>query len=87
MSRKWLVEVDGKQYIIEARYSRIVSSGAGELLVDGQLVDTWYSSPFGLPKERGPFEVGGKKVFLHRRDEIAHDMDLLVNGKPVKPEV
>ncbi len=87
MSRKWSVEIDGKRHIIEARYSFIISSGAGELLVDGQVIDAWWSSLFGLPKERGPFEVKGKKVFLRRRGVINHNMDLFVNGKLIKPGV
>ena len=87
MSRKWLVEINGKRYIIEARYGFMVISGSGELLVDGQVIDAWGSSLLGLPKERGPFEVEGKKVFLRRRGVINQNMDLFVNGKLIKPGV
>ena len=52
MSRKWSVEIDGKQHIIEALYGSMVTSGAGELVVDGEIVDAWGSSLLGLPKER-----------------------------------
>ena len=87
MSRKWSVEIDGKRHIIEARYGFMVTSGTGELLVDGEIIDAWGSSLLGLPKERGPFVVEGKKVFLRRRGVINHNMDLFVNGKLIKPGV
>ena len=51
------------------------------------LIDAWGSSLLGLPKERGPFEVEGKKVFLRRRGLINENMDLFVNGKLIKPGV
>jgi len=87
MSRKWSVEIEGKQHIIEAHYGFIFTTGSGELSVDGQIIDAWGSSLLGLPKERGPFEVEGKKVFLRRRGVINQNMDLFVNGKLIKPGV
>jgi hypothetical protein len=63
---KWVVNINDKQLIVEARYGKVVTSGAGEVLIDGKIVKAWGSSVLGLPKEV-PFEIEGKPAFLRRR--------------------
>lgn len=77
MGRRWIAEVEGKQYEVEARYGTIVGSGAGEALVDGQVVDAWGSSVFGLPKERS-FEISGRKAILRRVGILNQNLELFV---------
>lgn len=77
MGRRWMVEVEGKQYEVEARYGTIVTSGAGEALVDGQIVDAWGSSVIGLPKER-TFGIAGRKAILRRVGILNQNLELFV---------
>jgi hypothetical protein len=80
---KWVVEINDKQFAVEARYGKIFISGAGQLLIDGKQVKAWGASPWGLPKVV-PFEIAGKPALLRRRTLIDQNFDLLVDGKLVK---
>lgn len=82
MGRRWIVEVEGKQYEVEARYGTIVTSGAGEALVDGQVVDAWGSSVLGLPKER-IFEIAGRKAILRRVGILNQNLELFISNTKV----
>ena len=82
MSRKWTVEIEGKKYMVEAKYGKLITSGSGEVLVDGKVVDAWGSSFWGLPKER-TFELGGKKAVLRRRGIANQNLELFVSGERV----
>jgi hypothetical protein len=82
MGRKWTVEVEGKQYVVEARYGGVVTTGSGQLLVDGKVVDTWGGSLSGLPKER-TFQIAGKKAILRRTGVIQQNLELSVEGGKV----
>ena len=78
MWRIWTVEIEGKKYEVEARYGpKWVNNGRGEVLVDSQVVDSWVSSPLGLPKER-TFEVVGRKAVLRRVGITNQNMELYV---------
>ena len=84
MWRIWIVEAEGKKYEVEARYGfKWVNSGNGELLVDGQVVDTWRSSILGLPKER-IFEIAGLRSVLRRVRVINQNLELFVNAASVQ---
>ena len=77
---KWVVGVKGKEFIVEARYGKVFTSGAGEVLVDGKIAKAWGSSILGLPKELS-FEIEGKPALLRRRGIFNQNFDLVVNGK------
>ena len=84
MWRIWIVEAEGKKYEVEARYEFIwVNRGRGELLVDGQVVDTWRSSVLGLPKER-VFEIAGRRAVLRSVGVINQNLELSVNAASVQ---
>lgn len=79
MSRKWIVEIQDKKYIVEAKYGKLgITSGSGEVLVDGKVIDAWGSSFLGLPKER-TFEIAGKKATLRRRGVANQNLELFVS--------
>jgi hypothetical protein len=80
---KWVVEINSKKFVVEARYGKVFISGAGEVLVDGKQVETWGASPWGLPKVV-PFEIAGKPALLQRRSATDQNFDLLVDGKLVE---
>jgi len=80
---KWVVEIKGKKFAVEARYGKVFVSGAGQLLIDGKQVKEWGASIWGLPKEV-PFEIAGKSALLRRRSVRDQNFDLLVAGKLVK---
>lgn len=82
MSRKWTVEIESTKYLVEAKYGKLVTSGSGEILIDGKVVDAWGSSFLGLPKERS-FEIGGKKAILRRRGVINQNLELFVSEAKV----
>lgn len=82
MGRRWIVEIEGKQYEVEARYGAIIASGAGEALVDAQVVDAWGSSVLGLPKER-TFEIAGRKAILRRVGILNQNLELFVPNTKV----
>lgn len=77
MSRKWIVEIEGKNYEVEARYGEGSASGSGEVLVDGKLVDVWGASS-ELPEVRS-FEIAGKKATLRRKGVKAQNFELSVS--------
>jgi len=77
---KWVVNIKDKQLVVEARYGRVITSGAGEVLVNGKIVKAWGSSVWGLPKEVS-FEIQGKPALLRRRGILNQNFDLLVDGK------
>lgn len=78
MWRIWTVEIEGEKYEVEARYGpKWENNGKGELLVNNQVVDTWVSSPLGLPKER-IFEIAGRKAVLRRVGITNQNMELYV---------
>ena len=84
MGRKWIVEIEGKNYEVEARYGGFgYTSGSGEALVNGNVVDAWGSSILGLPKERS-FEIAGRKAILRRRGVIAQNLELFVPEAQVR---
>jgi len=83
MGRRWVVEIEGKEYEVEARYGTIVASGSGELLVDGQVVDAWGSSVLGLPKER-TVEIAGRKAILRRVGTLNQNLELFVLSAKVR---
>ena len=83
MSRRWAVETEGKEYEVEARYGTIITSGSGEALVDGQVVDVWGSSLLGLPKER-TFEITGRKAILRRVGTLNQNLELFVPNAIVR---
>lgn len=78
MGRKWIVEIEDKKYLVEAKYGKLVTSGSGEVLVDGKVMDAWGSSFCGLPKERA-FEIAGKKAILRRRGVANQNLELFVS--------
>ena len=80
---KWVVNIKDKQLVVEARYGKVVTSGAGEILVDGKIAKAWGSSVWGLPKEVS-FEIEGKPALLRRRGIINQNFDLLVDGRLVR---
>ena len=80
---KWAINIEGQQYIVEANYGKVITSGAGEVKVDGKVVKVWGSSISGLPKEVS-FEIGGKPALLRRRGIINQNFDLLFNGDLIK---
>jgi len=80
---KWVVEINDKKFVVEAKYGKIFISGAGQLLIDGEQVKAWGASPWGLPKVV-PFEIEGKPALLRRRTLFDQNFDLLVDGKLVK---
>jgi hypothetical protein len=80
---KWVVEIEGKKFVVEARYGKIFISGAGQLLINGEQVKAWGTSPWGLPKVV-PFKIAGKPALLRRRTLIDQNFDLLVDGKLIK---
>jgi hypothetical protein len=77
MSRKWLVEIGGKEHVIEVRHRGL--SARREVLVDGKVVDTL----FGLPKER-VFQIGEKTAILRRRSTLNRNLDLFIEGKQIE---
>jgi hypothetical protein len=81
---KWVTEIKGKKFAVEARYGKIFVSGAGQLFIDGKQVKAWGASLWGLPKEV-PFEIAGTPALLRRRGARDQNFDLLVDGKLVKP--
>lgn len=83
MGRRWVVEIEGKEYEVEAGYGTIVTSGSGELLVDGQVVDAWGSSVLGLPKER-TVEIAGRKAILRRVGTLNQNLELFVPSAKVR---
>jgi hypothetical protein len=83
MGRRWIVEVEGKEHEVEAKYGTVFTSGSGEVLVDGQLIDSWGSSLFGLPKER-TIEIAGQKATIRRVGTINQDLDLLIPNAKVR---
>jgi hypothetical protein len=85
MGRRYEVEIEGKIYHVELRYPSGFrpSSGAGEVLVNGEVVDGWGSSVWGLPKER-TFEIAGRKALLRRRGIVLQDLELFVPGAKVR---
>ena len=80
---KWAINIEGQQYIVEANYGKAITSGAGEVKVDGKVVKAWGYSISGLPKEVS-FEIRGKPAFLRRRGIINQNFDLLFNGDLIK---
>jgi hypothetical protein len=80
---KWVVEINDKKFVVEARYGKIFISGAGQLLINGEQVKAWGASPWGLPKVV-PFEIEGKPAILRRHTLIDQKFDLLVDGKLIK---
>ena len=82
MSRRWTVEIEGKEYRVEIKYGTIMTSGSGEALVDGQLVDAWGSSFLGLPRERN-FEIAGRKAILRRVGNLNQNLELFVLNEKV----
>jgi hypothetical protein len=83
MGRQWIVEVEGKEYEVEARYGTVFTSGSGEVLVDGKPIDSWGSSLFGLPKER-TIKIAGRKAVIKRVGTLNQDMDLLIPNAKVR---
>ncbi|NVM23137.1 MAG: hypothetical protein HWN68_15305 [Desulfobacterales bacterium] len=82
MGRKWSVDIEGTKYVVEARYGTIVTSGSGEVLVDGKVADAWGSSFWGLPQERS-FEIAGRRAVLRRRGVVSQNFELFVVGGTV----
>ena len=80
---KWAIDIEGQQYIVEANYGKVIASGAGEVKVDGKVVNAWGSSIYGLPKEVS-FEIRGEPALLRRRGIINQNFDLLFNGELIK---
>jgi hypothetical protein len=58
----------------------VKTAGEGEVLVDGKIVDSWGSSPLGLPKERS-FTIDGKPAALRRRGILRQYFDLVFEGR------
>ena len=83
MGRKWRVEIEHKEYEVEAKYGVVFTSGAGQVVVNGEVVDVWGSSVGGFPKER-VFQVGGRKGVLTRVGLINQNMELFVPGAVVQ---
>ena len=83
LDMKWVVGIEGKELVVEARYGKVVTSGAGEVLVDGKIAKAWGSSVWGLPKEVS-FEIERKPALLRRRGIINQNFDLLVDGRLIK---
>ena len=84
MWRIWLVEAEGKKYEVEARYGFLWDKGGrGELLVNGEVVDSWRSSVFGLPKQR-VFEIAGRRAVLRRVGVVKQNLELFVNVASVQ---
>jgi hypothetical protein len=81
MSRKYEVEIEGKIYHVELRY-RLIGTNAGEVLVNGEVVDCWGASFSGLPKER-TFEIAGKNALLRKRGLVLENLELFVPGAKV----
>jgi hypothetical protein len=77
MGRKWIVEIEGKDHEVEARYGDASASGSGEVLVDGKLVDVWGAS-YQLPEVRS-FAVAGKQATLRRKGVKAQNLELSVS--------
>ena len=80
---KWVVDIQGKQHVVEAEYGKFVVSSVGVVSVDGKPVKTWGSSIWGLPKEVS-FEIKGKPALLRRRGIVNQNFDLLFNGKLIR---
>lgn len=80
---KWVVNIQGKEHVVQAEYGKVITSGAGEVSVDGKVVKAWGSSIWGLPKEVS-FEIERRPALLRRRGIVNQNFDLLFNGKLVR---
>lgn len=80
MGRKWIVEIEDKKYVVEAKYGKLglIVSGSGEVLVDGKVIDAWGSSFGGLATER-TFEIAGKKATLRRKGLVNQNLELFIS--------
>ncbi len=78
---KWIINSEGKQRVVEAKYGKFITSGSGEVIVDGKVVNAWGSSVWGsLPKEV-LFEIEGRPALLRRRGIVNQNFDLLFDGE------
>jgi hypothetical protein len=77
MSRKWIVQIEGKEHVVEVRLKGL--SPRREVLVDGEVVDTM----FGLPKKRA-FRIGERRAILQRRSAFNRNLELFIEGKRIE---
>jgi hypothetical protein len=77
MSRKWIVQIEGGEYVVEVRHRGL--SPRREVLVDGKVVDTL----FGLPKET-IFQIGEKRATLRRRSTLNRNLELFIEGQRIE---
>ena len=80
---KWVVDVKGKQHVVEAEYGKFQISSVGVVSVDGKPVKTIHSSIWGLPKEVS-FEIKGQSALLVREGVINQNFRLFFGGKYIE---
>lgn len=91
MNRKWIIRIEGKEYIIEADYGAYVENAEetkevifqrdGKLLVDGNELATWKEE---LPKEL-TVEIGGKTALFRKKGLFVKQLELFIEGQQIKP--
>jgi len=85
------VEIKGAQHNIEIQLDTILgifATGAGRLLVDGEIVRAWGCNPFRLiPGGRINIEVTGKKSFIRTKGGNIRYLVLVSNAQEIPPIV
>ncbi len=90
MDRIWHVQAEGNDHVVAVDYgvflgdpedSTFELTKRGELLVDGNEVQTWDEK---LPKEIR-FEIGGKPAILRQKGLFTKKLELFFGGKVIKP--
>ena len=87
----WNVEIRGEQHNIEIQLDTILGifgTGAGRLLVDGEIVRCWGCNPFRLiPGGRINIEVTGKKSFVMSKGGNCRYLVLVSDAQEILPIV
>lgn len=77
-SYKWNVEVDREQHLVEYSISWITA--AGEIKIDGEVIDWWGISAAVSEKE---FPIGSGNAQIRFPGRIARKPELVVDGQVV----
>jgi hypothetical protein len=76
----WRIKIDGKDHFV--RYKAGIESG--EVLVDGNIVDSKSSSSMGVLVKKS-FKIEGKPAKVQRHSLLSEDWELVCKGKACAP--
>ena len=84
MDRTWSVEIEAKKHLVEVDYGRNATH-TGELMVDGNVAQTWKNSQWLDVPEEITFEVGGKPAVLRATGFLTTKLNLFFEEKLIQP--